>query len=119
MIPDNERIEEGLRETFRREAAPPDFAAKVLARTALEEKAVTSAKVVEMRPKSWLRRPFALGIAAAVGLAIIPVAVLDYQRREEARGMKAKQDLLTALAITRVQLQQAKSKVQRATKSIQ
>jgi len=45
--------------------------------------------------------------------------VLDYQRREEAKGLKAKQDLLTALAITRDQLQHAREEVRKNTRNIQ
>jgi F0F1-type ATP synthase delta subunit len=103
-----EFIEKALRKSLRREAAPADFAAKVLA-------GVKTASVTQMKPKQkpWLARPMTLALAAAIGaMAIIPSAVLEYHRREEAKGQKAKHDLLIALAITRNQLQQVRQKVQ-------
>ena len=107
----DEELEQALRESLRRSAAPPDFAAKVLAKT---RKPARGSKM------SWLRRPFTLALAAALmAVAIIPVVVLDYERREAARGLKAKQDLLTALAITRDQLQHARSEVRKNTRTIQ
>jgi hypothetical protein len=107
----DEELEQVLRESLRRSPPPSDFAAKVLAKT---------------RPSpggsrmSWLRRPFSLALAAALmAVAIIPAVVLDYERRETAKGLKAKQDLLTALAITRDQLQHARSEVRKNTRTIQ
>jgi hypothetical protein len=103
----DDEMEKALRASLRREAAPPDFAAKVLAGT-------------RQPPKSWLRRPFTLALAGALAaVAIVPAVVLDYQRREEAKGLKAKQDLLTALAITRDQLQHAREEVRKNTRNIQ
>lgn len=124
MNPDNENLEKALRGTLRRTAAPPDFAAKVLARTRAPlpfTKLPGGALPGNPKlPKAWQRRPFVLAIAAAlVGVAIIPPVVQEHQRREEARGLRAKQDLLTALAITRDQLQQAREKVRRTTRNIQ
>jgi F0F1-type ATP synthase delta subunit len=99
-----ESLEKVLRESLRREVAPADFAAKVLAAARAD-----SAK----KPKPWIARPMALALAAAIGaMAIVPSVVLEYHRREEARGQQAKHDLLIALAITRNQLQQVRQKVQ-------
>lgn len=103
----DEEMEKALRAALGRQAAPSDFAAKVLAAT---------------RPPatSWPRRPFTLALAAALAaLAIVPAVVLDYQRREEARGLKAKQDVLTALTITRDRLQRARDEVRRNTRNTQ
>jgi len=108
-----ESLEKALRESLRREPAPADFAAKVLAAT-------RPASVTEMKAKAkpWIARPMALALAAAIGaMAIIPSVVLEYHRREEARGQKAKHDLLIALAITRNQLQQVRQKVQHTGKA--
>lgn len=110
-----ERLHEALRESLRREQAPPDFAAKVLAKTS-GKVAAPKLAVMPKRPKSWLQRPMTLALAAALAaMAIIPAVVVEQHRREEARGLKAKQDLLTALAITREQFRIAKEKVQRTT----
>ena len=114
-----QRLEKVLRESLQREEAPPDFAAKILAQTV---GAGSSAKLsaVPRRPKSWLQKPVTLALAATLAaMAIVPAVVMDYRRREdEARGLKAKQDLMLALAITRDQFQQAKEKVQRTTRNI-
>jgi hypothetical protein len=112
MNPDNENMEKALRAALGRKAAPPDFVANVLART--------RAPLPFPKPKRWLQRPFTLALAAALAaLAIVPAAVLDYERKQEARGLKAKRDLLTALAITRDQLQQARERVRRNARNIQ
>ena len=101
-----ESLDKALRESLRREAAPADFAAKVL--MAARQHSVK-------KPKPWMARPMALALAAAIGaMAIVPSVVLEYHRREEAKGQKAKHDLLIALAITRNQLQQVRQKVQHA-----
>jgi hypothetical protein len=120
----NENLETALRASLRREAAPADFAAKILAKASatLPQPALSVVKLPEVKPKPkpWLRRPFTLALAAALAaVAIVPAVVLDYERRETARGLKAKRDLLTALAITKDQLQQAREKVRRTTRIIQ
>lgn len=119
MNPDNENLEKALRGALRRTEAPPDFAAKVLAKARVP---LPVAKFPGGQKPSiaWARRPFTLALAAALAcVAIIPAVVVEHQRREEAKGLKAKQDLLTALAITRDQLQQAREKVRRTTRNIQ
>ena len=106
-----EELEQALRASLRRSAPPPDFAAKVLAKTR---------KPANGSNMSWLRRPFTLAFAAALmAVAIIPAVVMDHERREAARGLKAKQDLLTALAITRDQLQHVRDEVRKNTRIIQ
>lgn len=108
MNSNQEKFEEALRGALRRGPAPAGFAAKVLAKAEGESGRARAAG----RPRTG--RPFvALALAAAVVAAIVPAVVTDYQRREAERGVKAKQELLTALAITRDQLQQARTKVQR------
>lgn len=103
----DEEMEKALRGALGRQAAPPDFAAKVLAKT-------------RQPAKSWPLRPLTLALAATLAaLAIVPAVVLDYQRREEARGLKAKQDVLTALTITRDRLQRARDEVRRNTRNTQ
>jgi len=109
----NDDMDDALRKALRREPAPSGFAAKVLA------KAGTTGESARVRPvrKSWLQRPFVLAMAATLAaVAIVPAVLLDYEHREQAKGLKAKQDLLTALAITRTQLQQAREKVRRTTR---
>jgi hypothetical protein len=107
----DEELQQALRESLRRSAAPPDFAAKVLAGT---RQAAGGSGMY------WLPRPFTLALAAALmAMAIVPAVVLDHERHEAAKGLKAKQDLLTALAITRDQLQHARNEVRKNTRIIQ
>jgi hypothetical protein len=106
------RLEDELRDALRREEPPTGFAAKILAQTV----GGPALQVIPRRDRSWFQRPVGLAMAAALAsLAIVPAAMVEQHRREQARGLKAKQELLTALAITREQFQQAKAKVQRAT----
>ncbi len=124
MSQDSGNFEKQLREALGREDAPAGFAARVLAAAAAEKQVrvmpVAVAKLPKLPKQSWMQRPFALAIAATIAaLAIVPAVVLDYQRREEARGMKAKQDLMVALSITKNQLQQARAKVQRSSRNTQ
>jgi hypothetical protein len=96
-------FEDDLREALRREPAPPDFAAKVLAHNALARTAPT-------------RRLLVLALAAALLLAAaIPPAVYRYRRHE--RAIHARDQLVAALSMTRAQLQQAKEKILRNTRS--
>lgn len=95
-------LEHELREALRREAAPEGFAARVLAKTG--------------HAPRW-RRPATLALAAAVLLAVlIPSEVSDYRRREQRRGLEARDQLVNALAITRVQLQHARERIRRNTR---
>ena len=92
-------LENELREALRREPAPADFAANVLARAAVKR-----------------RRP-ALAVAMAAGLvaaALIPPAVSDYHRRQQARALEARRELLVALSITRTKLLQTQARIERA-----
>jgi hypothetical protein len=105
-------LDDQLREALRRESPPEDFAAKILAKT-------SGLQVIQTR-KAWFQRPFSLALAAAVtAVAIVPAVVLEYQRREEARGIKARQDLIIALSITKEQLQQTKDMIRRTTRNPQ
>lgn len=100
-------LEDELREALRREPAPEGFAARVLTKT--------GATPIGIEP--WWRRPATLALAAALLLAVlIPSEVSDYRRREQARGLAARDQLIQALAITRVQLQQAKARIRRKTR---
>jgi hypothetical protein len=94
-------FEDDLRKALRHEPAPPDFAAKVLARTG-------------RRPPA--RRAAVLALAAGLALAaMIPPAVHQYRQRQ--RALEAKDQLMAALSITRTQLQQAKEKIRRNTRN--
>jgi hypothetical protein len=100
-------LENGLREALRREPAPVDFAAKVLARTV----------VAPTRRLSWWKRPVTLALAAGLILgALIPTTIFEYHQREERRALAARNQLMAALAITRTRLQQAKARIQRQTR---
>jgi anti-sigma-K factor RskA len=93
-------LEDELRAALRREPAPRDFAAGVLAQT-----------VSKARMPLW-RRPAMLALAAVIVLAaLIPSASFEYHRREQRRALEARDQLMTALSITKVQLRQAKEKI--------
>lgn len=100
-------LENQLRDALRREPPPDGFAARVLAKT----------EAAPIRVMPWWRRPATIALAAALILALmIPSEISDYRRRERQRGLQAKEQLINALAITRVQLQQAKARVRRNTR---
>jgi hypothetical protein len=95
-------FDDDLRDALRRQPAPPDFAAKVLAKAAREKGAVQPI---------W-RRPLTLALAAGLLVAaLLPPAISDYHHREEARALEARRQLMIALRITRTQLRQAQRKV--------
>ncbi len=100
-------LENGLKDALRREPAPVDFAAKVLARTV----------VSPSRTLPWWKRPVTLALAAGLILgALIPTTIFEYHQREERRALAARNQLMAALAITRTRLQQAKARIQRQTR---
>ncbi len=108
-----ENLEQDLRSALRREPAPPDFAAKVLARAA----ALQAQKKVYVIPV-W-RRPAAWAVAAVLAIAaVIPPAVSEYQRRREVRALAARRELLLALSITRAKLRQTRERIQRNTRHV-
>lgn len=93
-------LEDDLRRALRREPAPPDFAARVLANT---------------RVLPFWRRPIALPLAAILTVtALVPSAIYQYHRQQ--RAFEARDQLIAALSITRTQLQQAKEKLRETTR---
>ena len=89
-------FEDDLRRALQREAAPPDFAARVLART---------------RPA----RRFPLAIAAAVAMAVLlPSGLFEYRQRQKA--VEARRQLIVALSITQAQLQHVQQQIQHHTR---
>jgi hypothetical protein len=98
-------LEDDLRAALRPGSAPADFAAKILRKTVLRKTAV---------PPFW-RRPATMAIAAALAVAaIVPPAF--YQYRQQQRALEARDQLMTALSITRVQLRQAKEMIRQNTR---
>jgi negative regulator of sigma E activity len=91
-------LEDDLRAALRRESPPSDFAARVLAKTLRKTRVIP-----------FWRRPAAMAIAAAVALAAVIPSVYEYQRQR--RGIEARDQLVLALSITKVQLQQAREKI--------
>jgi len=92
-------LEDDLRRALRREPAPPDFAARVLART---------------RP----RRAFLSAVAAAVAAAVlVPSGIYQYRQRQKAT--EARDQLVLALSITQVQLQHIQQQIQHHTRHAQ
>ena len=97
-------LDDELRAALQREPAPTDFAARLLAKTAQK------ARVLPF----W-RRLVTLAVAAALTLAaVIPPAV--YQHRRHQRAIEARDQLIVALSITRVQLEQVKERIRRNTR---
>jgi hypothetical protein len=98
-------LEDDLRRALRREPAPADFATRILSKTTLAK-----TRILPFR-----RRPVALAIAAALALAaLIPPAV--YQHRRQQRALEARDQLVAALAITRVQLEHVKERIRQTTR---
>lgn len=98
-------FEDDLRQALAREPAPPDFTAKVLAKT----------RSGAPRIPPFRRRPVTLAIAAALALAaVIPSAV--YEHRQRQRAIEARDQLVLAFSITRAQLEQVRTKIQRNTR---
>jgi hypothetical protein len=93
-------FEDELRGALRREPAPPDFAAKVIAKS---------------RVLPFWRRPATLAMAAALAVAaLVPPAM--YEHRRQQRAAEARDQLIEALAITKVQLLQVGEKIRRNTR---
>jgi len=91
-------LEDELRSALRREPSPPEFRAKVMARVP--------------HSRSWMM-PIAAVLAFA---ALVPVGAFEYRQREQARAIKARNDLALALRITRAKLQQTRDRVHRSTR---
>jgi hypothetical protein len=101
-------LENELREALRREPAPADFAAEVLAKA----RALSGHNTAQTA--HWWRRPATLALAAGLAAAAIIPSVIEY--RERRRGIEARDQLVIALNITRVRLQQTKEKIRRNTR---
>jgi len=103
-------FEDELRTALRREPAPPDFAAAILSKTLLKKTPLAKTRVVPF----W-RRPATLAMAAALAVAaLVPPAVNEYRRQQ--RAVEARDQLIEALAITKVQLQQVGEKIRQNTR---
>jgi len=95
-------FDDELKAALRRESVPAGFADRLLAKT-------------HARVLPFWRRPVALAIAAVLALtALVPSAV--YQYRQHRRAIEARDQLILALSITRVQLQQVKERIQQNTR---
>jgi len=90
-----------LREAMRREQAPPDFAAKVLARAKAH-------KVVEI---AWWQRPVMLAAAALLILGIAIPEGLHWQQVRKAEH--AREQLILAMQITKSKLDSTRLRLQR------
>jgi hypothetical protein len=90
-------FEDELRAALRREQPPPDFAARVLSK---------------VRVLPFWRRPATFAMAAALAVAaLVPPAVNEYRRQQ--RAVEARDQLIEALAITKLQLLQVGEKIRR------
>jgi hypothetical protein len=103
-------LDDELRAALKREPAPEDFAAKVVAKTRLAKTRTSGARILPF----W-RRPLTLALAAALAVAaLVPPAVHQY--RQQRRATEARDQLVTALSITRVQLQHVRERIQQNTR---
>ena len=98
-------LDNELRAALRREPAPPDFAARVLAKTTLAKTTLAKTTLAKTTPKMRVlpfpRRPLTFAVAAALAVAaLIPPAVYQYQRHQ--RAIEARDQLIVALSITKV-----------------
>lgn len=98
-------LEDDLRRALRREPAPADFAARILSKTTL----------AKTRVLPFWRRPVTFAVAAALVLAALaPPAVYEYRRQR--RAVEARDQLILALSITKVQLQHVGERIRRNTR---
>jgi hypothetical protein len=103
-------LDDELRAALQREPAPADFAVRLLAKTALPKTRTSKARILPF----W-RRPVTLAVAAALALAaLVPSAVYEY--RQQRRAAEARDQLIAALSITRVQLQHVRERIQQNTR---
>ncbi len=98
-------LDDDLRRALQREPAPADFAARVLSQTTLSK----------TRVLPFWRRPVSLAIAAALAFAaVVPQAV--YQYHERRRAIEARDQLIAALSITKMQLQHVRERIRQNTR---
>ena len=100
------RLEDDLRNAYRRQQPPSGFEARLLERLRNEPQDVGS------RLRRWFQTP-ALRLAWAGALAVVLVAGVRFeqQRQERERGQQAKQQLMLALQVTGGHLQAIHEKV--------
>jgi hypothetical protein len=108
-------FEDELRTALRREQPPPDFAATLLSRTSLSKTVSLQTVSLQKRVLPFWRRPATLAMAAALAVAaLIPPAVNEHRRQR--RAVEARDQLIEALAITKVQLLQVGEKIRQNTR---
>lgn len=100
------RLEDELRNALRREAPPPGFTDRVLARAAEQKRSWSFAALFGMRAMRW-------AVAGALALVMVG-AGFEYQkqREERVRGEAARAQVLLALRIAGTKLRFAQEKVQ-------
>ena len=99
-------LDDQLHQALKREAAPPDFAAQVIARAKADKR-------VQPMP----RRVLTLALIAALLLAMVgPAAIANRQRRERQQAAQAREQLVAALNITQMQIRRVSAKLQRNSK---
>lgn len=95
-------LENELREALRRESAPAGFADRVLAKS---------------RRTPWWRRSATLALAAALIMTVaISSEVAESRLRQQRQAIEARDQLIRALSITRVQLRHAQEQIRRNTR---
>lgn len=97
-------FEDQLRSALRAEAPPEGFAARTAARA-------RAGGVRSIGSNRYLTLAIAAGVLAAAGIP----AWMYQDHRRQMRGEAARQDLLTALIITKAQMRQINQKINRRT----
>jgi hypothetical protein len=99
-----DNLENELRAAFRREAAPPGFAERVLARVNPEPRP---------RPGWWRAPAVRWALAAALLVAFVAGGLVAYQSWRRARGERAREQVILALQITGSQLHAVRAQIAR------
>lgn len=105
MNPDEFDLEDQLRQALQPKRAPAGFAAKVMART----------RAKQPWHQNW-NGAITLAMVAGLVMAVVIPVTLASRRQEEERGIEARNQLITALGITKVQIRQVNEKISQRIK---
>jgi hypothetical protein len=107
---EDEDLEDLLRRGLKPRQAPPGFSTGVMGRLA------GTSQVNSLQKKSIFSPPAVRWAAAAVLLAVAGAGYWDYQEKERIAGERARDQLILALRISAVTLNDVQQKVVRSTK---
>ncbi len=104
MNPDEFDLEDQLRQALQPKRAPAGFASKVMART----------RAKQPWHQNWNGAITLAMVAGLVMAVVIPVTLAS--RRQEDRAIEARNQLITALGITKIQIRQVNEKISQRIK---